>query len=423
MLIGSKIKLLRKQNGLTQSELCGNLINRVVLSKIENNKMSPSLEQLEYISIKLNTPIVYFIDDTNTDCFNMDNINHNFIYDLYKSKKYIDIINLLQSDVEKNNAVKDPNKYYYTGMSFYEIGIFNNSKKYLTKYTNEYAKLSRELQSENILYFATALNTLFKISMKNNNLKRCRKYLETAKKYICLYNYTESYTSFCIYSNLALLYLKDCRYNNIIKLLENFLSLDRNYQYINILPDMYLSLSIACYNVNEYEKSIKYIKKAIYLFLFDDNEYEAGLSYLNYTNALRYCSKFTEAFRIIDMCKCDYKNYTKLYQRFLIQEMILYFNIKQFDSIIKISDSIDLNILPKMSQCNFYYIMCSMAISNGDISKASKYLTKFENYFFNRNYLNDLKSIYTDFYKLSNDERFLAKSNLLDIKNSRRNIL
>lgn len=61
LAIGSKIKILRKQRKISQQDLCGELINRTVLSKIENEKMYPSIPQLIFISKKLKIPISFFL--------------------------------------------------------------------------------------------------------------------------------------------------------------------------------------------------------------------------------------------------------------------------------------------------------------------------------------------------------------------------
>ncbi|WP_236612037.1 helix-turn-helix domain-containing protein [Caldanaerobacter subterraneus] len=58
--IGDKIKALRLQKNLSQSELCGSFMSRVVLSRIENGKALPSLEQLAYLAEKLEVPVSYF---------------------------------------------------------------------------------------------------------------------------------------------------------------------------------------------------------------------------------------------------------------------------------------------------------------------------------------------------------------------------
>ncbi|EGD50643.1 helix-turn-helix domain protein [Thermoanaerobacter ethanolicus JW 200] len=84
--IGTKIKSLRLQKKLSQSELCGNFMNRVVLSRIENGKALPSLEQLIYIAEKLEVPVSYFFSDLkDTSCINNAESFSSIIKELFYS--------------------------------------------------------------------------------------------------------------------------------------------------------------------------------------------------------------------------------------------------------------------------------------------------------------------------------------------------
>ena len=58
--IGFKIKELRHKNKLSQKELCGNFMDRTLLSKIENNVVEPSITQLKYFADKCSVPLSYF---------------------------------------------------------------------------------------------------------------------------------------------------------------------------------------------------------------------------------------------------------------------------------------------------------------------------------------------------------------------------
>lgn len=58
--IGKKLKALRMEKNLTQSELCGTEITRNHLSLIESGKSLPSLSTLCYISERLDVPVGYF---------------------------------------------------------------------------------------------------------------------------------------------------------------------------------------------------------------------------------------------------------------------------------------------------------------------------------------------------------------------------
>ena len=63
MTLGEKIRDLRKRQGKTQSELCGDVITRNMLSEIECDKASPSIATLTYIASRLNVSPSYFLSD------------------------------------------------------------------------------------------------------------------------------------------------------------------------------------------------------------------------------------------------------------------------------------------------------------------------------------------------------------------------
>lgn len=60
--IGERIKTLRKELKLTQSELAGSEMTKSMLSQIENNQATPSMKSLQYIAAKLGKPISFFIE-------------------------------------------------------------------------------------------------------------------------------------------------------------------------------------------------------------------------------------------------------------------------------------------------------------------------------------------------------------------------
>ena len=64
MTLGEKIKLERKRKGLTQGELSDGKMTRNMLSYIENGLANPSIENLKYISERLDLPIGYLLSDT-----------------------------------------------------------------------------------------------------------------------------------------------------------------------------------------------------------------------------------------------------------------------------------------------------------------------------------------------------------------------
>ena len=63
MELGTRIKAARSEAGLSQRQLCGDVITRNMLSLIESGKARPSMDTLRHFSQVLNKPMSYFLEE------------------------------------------------------------------------------------------------------------------------------------------------------------------------------------------------------------------------------------------------------------------------------------------------------------------------------------------------------------------------
>ena len=63
MELGQRLKAARLEMGLSQRQLCGDVITRNMLSQIENGSARPSMETLRYLSAALGKPMGYFLEE------------------------------------------------------------------------------------------------------------------------------------------------------------------------------------------------------------------------------------------------------------------------------------------------------------------------------------------------------------------------
>lgn len=425
--IGSKIKALRLSKKITQEELSGSFMSRVVLSRIENNKTLPSISQIQYISQRL---------EVNIDCL-LSSINYNsdisdtyapytdsVLEELYNKKMYYNIVKLQDNTSEETGNSDEKCKDYYTGMSYFNLDLPFQAIKPLRRYMNIYLRTEYTVQKENILKFLDTLNTLFKIMMKNKNYSKCEVYLSTAVKFINKYYVESPGISFKIHSNLASLYLKQCRYEDIINILVPFLDNHKEFQYIYIAANMYLTLSIACYNLDQCQKSIIYIKKAICLFSYLEKYQDTGECYFNYINALRHSENYIESDIILGRCLQDYRNESSLYDRYLVLKAVLLFNEGRFDDVFKIMKEVDTNNLSRNSRHNLYFILGHINYLNSNYSRALRFLTKCEKHFRNQNFIDDLSVLYNDLYTITGGKEYCtAAQECLTAGIKRKNII
>ena len=63
MEIGQRLKQARLEKGLSQRQLCGDVITRNMLSQIENGSAKPSMDTLRYLAGQLGKPMGYFLEE------------------------------------------------------------------------------------------------------------------------------------------------------------------------------------------------------------------------------------------------------------------------------------------------------------------------------------------------------------------------
>lgn len=63
MTLGEKLKAARLEAGLSQRQLCGDVITRNMLSQIENGSANPSMATLQYLAQRLDKSVSYFLQE------------------------------------------------------------------------------------------------------------------------------------------------------------------------------------------------------------------------------------------------------------------------------------------------------------------------------------------------------------------------
>lgn len=63
MELGEKLRMARLEAGLSQRQLCGDIITRNMLSQIENGSASPSMKTLQALCAVLGKPVGYFLEE------------------------------------------------------------------------------------------------------------------------------------------------------------------------------------------------------------------------------------------------------------------------------------------------------------------------------------------------------------------------
>lgn len=63
MTLGQRLRQARQEAGLSQRQLCGDIITRNMLSLIESDSAKPSMATLQYLAAQLGKPVSWFLEE------------------------------------------------------------------------------------------------------------------------------------------------------------------------------------------------------------------------------------------------------------------------------------------------------------------------------------------------------------------------
>lgn len=114
MTLGEKIKAARLEAGLSQRQLCGDVITRNMLSQIENGSANPSVATLRHLAAALSKPLGYFVEEDGVSSSNpgvMDRARQ-----AYSQRNYPQVLAILQ-EYRSPDPLFDPEWAYLSALS------------------------------------------------------------------------------------------------------------------------------------------------------------------------------------------------------------------------------------------------------------------------------------------------------------------
>jgi len=153
MTIGDKIKALRLSKKMTQAALCGDVITRNMLSRIENNVALPSLTTLQHLADVLGVSAGYFLDAANDPFPYQKLVLIEAIKDAYRNEDYTRVLSMTAS-LDRDDEIA-----YIEASSFYALADEAYRKNELTTAESLF-EMAKEAAAESLY----AEETIFKKS-------------------------------------------------------------------------------------------------------------------------------------------------------------------------------------------------------------------------------------------------------------------
>lgn len=112
--LGERIKTLRKELKMTQTDLAGSEMTKSMLSQIENNLAMPSMKNLQYLASRLGKSASYFFDDNDSQSTSLSEEIHKELIEisgLMNRRKLDAALKALEAMLAKYSFDKDSKLY------------------------------------------------------------------------------------------------------------------------------------------------------------------------------------------------------------------------------------------------------------------------------------------------------------------------
>jgi len=309
LTLGQKIKSIRKEQGLTQAELVADRITRNQLSLIENGINNPSISTLEFLASRLNVPMAYFLSD---DDFSMHKCQKLITKAeaLLEAGEYTQVISEIEEFLKDINSQNDNTMLDLLGSIYALLGnaYFIVDKSKAKKILLEAV---RYLEStDKVWYLSRSCNYLGIIYDVEDDLEKADYYLSKANNLITNVNLDNIMHKLNITCNIAYLYMRQERYTELIKFVDDNLKYSNKYKIFHNYGILKMLIAVAYRYTYNYNQAIICTQKAIEFFQFSDDEPNKYKCYINLGIWYRLSYDYESSSKYLEMAK-KYFEYTE----------------------------------------------------------------------------------------------------------------
>ncbi|MBG9579485.1 DNA-binding protein [Bacillus thuringiensis] len=294
--LGEKIKALRKEKKLTQTELAGSELTKSMLSQIENGKATPSMKTLQYIAEKLGCETSFLLEEDDDEMVELIQKMERLIKNKC-DKVYETLLPIVQKELPSTlNTARLYKQFITTAavMNDYNIEYYvETAVSIFEKYT-----LYRESTETKLLFYY--------MLFKQKKYKECLQMIATIRdEYKAKNLEMDLITHIQLYLKEAIILLAYGNYEKCEKVILDALAFSKKHQVYYKTDEFYRILSYQKIITTDKEQYLYYIKKSEQFAIFTEDTLSAAnidilkAYYYNtvtneYTIALEHLEQFRE---------------------------------------------------------------------------------------------------------------------------------
>ncbi|MFL1662822.1 helix-turn-helix domain-containing protein [Bacillus cereus] len=295
--LGEKIKTLRKEKKLTQTELVGSELTKSMLSQIENGKATPSMKTLQYIAEKLECEMSFLLEEDEGEIVELIQKMEPLIKANKCDEVYKTLLPIVQTELPSTLNTARLYKQFLTGaviMNDYHIEYYvETAVSIFEKYT-----LYRERTETKLLFYY--------MLFKRKKYKECLQMIATIRdEYKAKNLEMDLITHIQLYLKEAIILLAYGNYEKCEKVILDALAFSKKHQVYYKTDEFYRILSYQKVITADKEQYLYYIKKSEQFAIFTEDILSIAIIdilkayYYNtitneYTIALKHLEQFRE---------------------------------------------------------------------------------------------------------------------------------
>ncbi|HFK1455812.1 TPA: helix-turn-helix domain-containing protein [Bacillus cereus] len=265
--LGEKIKALRKEKKLTQTELAGSELTKSMLSQIENGKATPSMKTLQYIAEKLGCETSFLLEEDDDDIVEliqkMERLIKNKCDEVYDT-----LLPIVQKELPSTLNTARLYKQFITAaavMNDYNIEYYvETAVSIFEKYT-----LYRESTETKLLFYY--------MLFKQKKYKECLQMIATIRdEYKAKNLEMDLITHIQLYLKEAIILLAYGNYEKCEKVILDALAFSKKHQVYYKTDEFYRILSYQKIITTDKEQYLYYIKKSEQFAIFTEDTLSAA---------------------------------------------------------------------------------------------------------------------------------------------------
>ena len=140
MELGQRLRQARIEQGLSQRQLCGDVITRNMLSQIENGTARPSMDTLSCLASRLGKPISYFLEEKSASLPNLGVMET--ARSLYREKNWPRLLSQLQQYRDADGGF-DEERWLLQAVCLMELAEETKDKTYALQLLAEAAEAGK----------------------------------------------------------------------------------------------------------------------------------------------------------------------------------------------------------------------------------------------------------------------------------------